>query len=153
MLGAITSPVAIALLALPQVPAQTFVVATDEGYRVTTRVSENLCESYVTRDAIRKSPVWDREKNDSPPVSPRKALRLAEKVRKAVVKNDTRKWEVPNMHLLFEGDHCAWCVTFRTDPIVPDAGLISFDEVTLFVLMDGTVIKPTVKDIEGKLVD
>ncbi|HVX10207.1 MAG TPA: hypothetical protein VHC22_03295 [Pirellulales bacterium] len=152
MLGAITSPLAIALLVLTQEPAQPFVVATDEGYRVTTRVttpeSERLCESYVTRDAIRKTPAWDRDKSDSPPVSPRKAVRLAEKMRKSVVKDDTREWEIPNMHLIFEGDHCVWCVTFRTEPHLPEAGLVSFDEVTVFVLMDGTVVKPKLKGPE-----
>jgi hypothetical protein len=66
-------------------------------------------------------------------------------MRKSVVKAGKRKWEIPNMHLIFEGNHCAWCITFRTEPIVPEAGLVSFDEVTVFVLMDGTVIEPKLK--------
>jgi hypothetical protein len=146
MLSAITLPLTMTLLALTQGP-EPFVVETVEGYRVTTRESEKLYESYVTRDAIRKSPAWDKEKTDSPPVLPPRAIRLAEKMRKSVMKADTRKWEIPNMYLIFEGDHCAWCVKFRTEPIIPEAGLVSFDELTIFVLMDGTVIEPTAKGL------
>lgn len=144
MLSAIASPLAVALLALTQ--AQPFVAETDDGFRITSHASGKLYQSDLTRDAIRKSPAWDQE-NESPPVSLKKAIRLAEKMRKSVVKPpDKRKWEVTNMHLIFEGKHCAWYVTFHTKTIEPEAGLIDgFDEVTLFVLMDGTVIEPKVK--------
>lgn len=114
MLSALTSPLAIALLALTQGTAQPFVAETDDGFRITTVASEKYYQSYLTRDAIRKTPAWDQEKDDSPPVSPRKAIRLAEKMRKSVVKADNREWEVANMHLIFEGTHCAWYVTLRT---------------------------------------
>lgn len=147
MLSAVTLPLAITLLAWNQ--AEPFLVETEDGYRVTGRVSAKLYQSELTRDAIRKTPAWDQERIDSPPVSPRKAIRLADKVWKSVMKADKRKWEVANMHLLFEESHCAWYVTFRTMPLEPEAGLISsYDTITLFVLMDGTVIQPTVEDIK-----
>lgn len=150
MLSAITSPLAIALLALTQGTAQPFVAETDDGFRITTVASEKYYQSYLTRDAIRKTPAWDQEKDDSPPVSPRKAIRLAEKMRKSVVKADNREWEVANMHLIFEGTHCAWYVTLRTALTEAELEGGLSNEVTLFVLMDGTVIKPKVKGLDER---
>jgi hypothetical protein len=150
MLSALASPLAIALLALTQ-SAQPIVEETDDGFRITTHVARTLYQSDLTRDAIRKTPAWDQE-TENPPVSLKKAIRLAEKMRKSVVNPpDNRKWEVANMHLIFEGKHCAWYVTFHTKPIEQEAGLIDdFDEITLFVLMDGTVIKPTVMGLDKR---
>jgi hypothetical protein len=151
MLGAVTSPLMIALLALTQ--AQ--ISETDDGFDMTSFAFGTVYKSHLERDAILRSPAWDQEKSDRPPVSPKKAIRLAEKVRKAVVKTpDGKKWKVLNMQLLFEDDHCAWCVRFRSTPPDPEAGLIDLgEEVAFFVLMDGTVIEPTVEDLEGKPAD
>ena len=99
------------------------------------------CAAY---DAILKSPAWNQEA-ESPPVSPRKAIRLAEKMLKSVVKApDGSKWQVADLRLRFVGDHCAWQVTFRASEL--EAGLVDSHEVAMFVLMNGAVIKPKVAD-------
>ncbi|HEV3344171.1 MAG TPA: hypothetical protein VG125_27595 [Pirellulales bacterium] len=124
----------------------------EDKFCLTSQAFGKTYKSYMAHDAIRISPAWDEEA-ESPPVSPRKAIKLAEKMRKSVVKApDGWKWEVMNLHLLFEEDqlsgevHCAWHVMFQAIPIKQKSGPIPFHEVTLIVLMDGTVLEPTVED-------
>lgn len=154
MLSAITSPIAIALLALTQVRE------TDDMFCVTSRTFGKTYKSCLTgndlRDAIRNSPAWDQE-TESPPVSPRKAIKLAEKMRKSVLKTpDDWGWRPMDVRLLLLGDRCVWHVTFQATPIAPDAGLIPpHEEITLIVLMDSAVIKPVLVDekADKKIVD
>jgi hypothetical protein len=147
MVSAVTSLLAIALLALMQVRE------TDDMFCVTSRMFGKTYKSCLTgdvlRDTIRKSPAWDQE-TESPPVSPKKAIKLAEKMRKSVLKApDDWEWHTMDLHLFLLGDDCVWHVTFQAMPIEREAGLISpHEEITLIVLMDGTVIKPVVVDEE-----
>ncbi|HVA45004.1 MAG TPA: hypothetical protein VNH11_01340 [Pirellulales bacterium] len=144
MLSAITSPIAIALLALIQVQE------TDDMFCLTSRAFGKTYKSRMAHDALLNSPTWDKEKADIPPVSPRKAIRLAEKMRNSVVKApDDWEWHTVDLHLFLEGDHCVWHATFQAMPIEPAAGLVPrHEEVTLIVLMDGTVIEPVVSNDE-----
>lgn len=141
MLSTAASPLAIALLALIQAPALGVQESeTEDGFCLTSRAFGTTCTSCATCDAILKSPAWDQE-TESPSVSPRKAIRLAEKTRKSVVKApDGSKWNVADLRLRFVGDHCAWQVTFRASQL--EAGLVDSHEVAIFVLMDGAVLKP-----------
>ncbi len=147
MLGVVMSPIAIALLALMQVQE------TDEMFCVTSRTFEKTYKSCLTGDALRdafdNSPTWDQTTN-SPPVSPKEAIQIAEKMRKSVVKApDDWKWRTKDVHLFLLGDHCLWHVTFQAMPKQPDAGLVPpHEEITLIVLMDGAVIKPMAVDDE-----
>lgn len=145
MLSTITLPLAIALLALTQVQIND----TNDRICLTSRAFGKTYTSCVTHEAIRKSPAWD-QKSESPPVSPKKAIELAQKMRKLVAKApDGVRWRVVDLNLFFSGgDHCAWRVTFRASEL--DPGLINSYEVALIVLMDGAVIKPTVADEKPK---
>jgi hypothetical protein len=144
MLSAITSSLLIALVASSQ-------ITENDKFCVTSLAFGKTFKSNIDRDAFVNSPGWDQEKTDSPPVSPRKAIRLAEKIRKSVVKApDDWKWHATTLQLFLtggHGNHCAWHVTFQAMPVEPEAGLLPhYQEITLIVLMDGTVVKPVVAD-------
>lgn len=147
MLSAVTSSIAIALLAMMQVRE------TDDMFCVTSRTFGKTYKSCLTADALRdafdKSPTWDQT-TDSPPVSPKKAIQLAEKMRKSVLKApDDWAWHAMDVHLFLSGDQCLWHVTFQATPKQPDAGFVPpHEEITLIVLMDGAVIKPVAVDDE-----
>jgi hypothetical protein len=72
-------------------------------------------------------------------------------MRKTIVKApDDWKWNTMDVRLFLYHDVCVWHVTFQAMPIEPDAGLVpDHEEITLIVLMDGTVIKPVVADEEA----
>lgn len=145
MLSTITSPLALVLLALTQT------TEAPNKSCITSRAFGKTYKSCVDENSFRSSPAWNREKQSSPPVSPRKAVQVAEKMRKAVANApDGWKWELMNLNLTFrEDDHCAWLVMFQAIPALPeDEQRFPLHEITLVVLMDGTAIEPTVGDDE-----
>ena len=145
MLTATISPLAVVLLA--------FIQATDaepteneNQFSVASRVFGKRYLSNVSDDDVRNSPAWTEEAN-SPPVSPRKALKLAEKMRDSVVKlPDGWRWERMSLTLLFDEDHCVWHISYL--PVPPDENL-SFQDITLVVLMNGIVVKPVATDYKS----
>lgn len=135
-------PLLIALAASSQ-------VTEDDKLCVTSHAFGKTFKSTIDHDAFVKSPRWDQEKTDVPPVSPRKAISLAKKMRESVVKApEDWQWHATTLLLFITGDnHCAWHVTFQALPVELEAGLVpEYQQVTLIVLMDGTVVKPVVTD-------
>jgi hypothetical protein len=70
-------------------------------------------------------------------------------MRKSVAKApDGWEWKAMNLSLFVGEKHSCWYVMFQAVPTEPEEGPIPFHELTLIVLMDGTVIKPVVEDEE-----
>ncbi|HWB12273.1 MAG TPA: hypothetical protein VG826_23800 [Pirellulales bacterium] len=111
---------------------------------------------YVTDFDPRKvpsTPKWNEEEDENPPLSARKAVKLTQKVRDSVVDipNDF-EWETLSVSLIrtpawasatgTEGgdSQWAWSVLYRAVP--KGAAFSEPNMLTMFVFMDGTVIKP-----------
>jgi hypothetical protein len=102
----------------------------------------------VTRAALDKTPVW-KEDADNPPLPARKAIKLADEARARLFK-DTDEWEWHRESMGLRdagGGRWYWSVRYRAyyKDIVY---IIRLPEIHLVVLMDGTVVEPTVA--EGK---
>ena len=143
MFSAIASSLTIALAAMTQA---------DHAPEGDKQVSHAFGKTYTSRadpDVLSRSPWWD-ETEESPPVSPRRALKLADKMLRSIAKApDGWKWRVTNQRLFIWGNMCLWHVMYEAVPIEPEAGLLEpFHEITLIVLMDGTVVKPVLADDE-----
>src|SRR5260370_32794682 len=102
----------------------------------------------ITDEAFQKSPAWSAEA-ENPPLSARKAVRLANE-RRAKLVPDTKdwKWKLMSIQLCpHHDDRWYWIVEYvewpRTGGIQGMPGYLK-----LAVLMDGTVVEPTV---EGRL--
>jgi hypothetical protein len=142
MLSAIASPLVFALVVSSQ-------FTEDDKLFVTSVAFGKTFTSKIDPVAFVKSPGWNQDKTDSPPVSARKAIRLAKKMRDSVVQApDDWQWHATTLLLFLSADtHCAWHVTFQAVPVELEAGLVpDYQEVTFIVLMDGTVVKPSVAD-------
>lgn len=137
MLNALT-PLTIAVVALTQAPD------VDTGYYHISHAFGKTYKSRVDRNVVSQTPAWD-ETEESPPVSPRQALKLVDKMRRSIAKApDGWEWKAMNLHLFVGENPCAWYVMYQAVPVEPEEGPIPFHELTLIVLMDGTVIKPVV---------
>jgi hypothetical protein len=144
MFNAIASSLTIAVAALTQA------YEAPDGSK---HVSHAFGKTYTSRanpEAVNQTPTWD-EAEESPPVSPRRAIKLAGKMLRSTAKApDGWKWEATNQRLFVRGNLCLWHVMYQAVPIEPEAGLLPpFHEITLIVLMDGTVVKPVVADEKG----
>jgi hypothetical protein len=102
----------------------------------------------VSRAALDKTPAW-KDDADNPPLSPRKAIKLADEARARLFKdNDEWEWRRGSMELCDAGGgRWYWSAPYRAyyKDIVY---IIRLPEIHLVVLMDGTVAEPTV--VEGK---
>lgn len=102
-------------------------------------------ESQITREAMLKSPAWDRRR-PNPPLSPNTAIVRADQLRMAWindgkipehVESDSR-WEVESIRLVpADNQRWYWLVTFEQRWVNG-----SPHEFIVPVLMDGTVIEP-----------
>lgn len=137
------SSMALAVLALAQAPYQT--VETEDDYHV-SRAFGKTYKSSVDPRVVFNTPPWNDEE-ESPPVSPRQAIKLAGKMCESVATApDGWKWKAMNLNLFVGERYTYWSVMYQAVPIKPKGGPVEFHEITLIVLMDGTVIKPVVTD-------
>jgi hypothetical protein len=102
-------------------------------------------ETTVTQEMLKQAPQWQPE-SEHPPLSPRRALELAEEYAKENFKQDkdwVRKLEAISLTPYAGG--WFWDVSYAWSPKPPMAlgGLQPFAHV--FVLMDGTVVAPDKK--------
>ena len=100
----------------------------------------------IPRKALEKSPSWNGE-SENPPLSARKAIKLANEVKDTVVKDSKEiKWKLREASLVPTDDEkWYWLVYYEG---VAQGFVISGipPHLRLVVLMDGTVIKPEVND-------
>jgi hypothetical protein len=106
------------------------------------------CE--ISRESLAKSPSWDTT-TDNPPLSPGKAVRLANALKDKFVK-DSRdfKWHLISADLendWWSGEDAGkkwwWSVKYEAHVRVGGESGIP-NHLTLIVLMDGTVIEPKI---------
>src|SRR5262249_52766416 len=90
--------------------------------------------------AVDKAPVWKGDA-DSPPVSARKAMELADRLRGRLVKDTDLKWIRGSVALEDAGrGQWFWVVSYTS---FPGSGFTGFHPpLRLVVLMDGTVVQP-----------
>ena len=151
MFTAITPALGIVLIALLQAdqPGQPLESAVGEFGEIATSAFGKTYTTYVKGDLVTGSLAWE-EKDDCPPISPRKAIRAADKMCKSIVDTpDGWRWKVGSLNLFLGGEnggHCFWCVDYQAVPVEPKEGPIEIHQLILVILMDGTAIKPTVSD-------
>jgi hypothetical protein len=106
----------------------------------------------IREDAVRKSPVW-LETAENPPVSVRKAITLADAKRRQLVRDTERfTWRRESVAVEFffsrEKDqpykHPYWHVHYEAHDRYGGTGIPN--NLDLFVLMDGSLVEPTVTD-------
>ncbi len=113
----------------------------------------------IREDVIEKSPMW-LDTAENPPVSVRKARRLADAKRQQLVHDTARyKWRCESVALEFydqvespEVDHrdarpLYWHVHYEAHGIHGETGIPN--ALDLFVLMDGSLVEPTVTACPG----
>jgi hypothetical protein len=99
----------------------------------------------VTDTTIERAPAW-HPKDENPPVSARRALKLATELKDTLVKDsEDRRWKFQSASLqkTLRGEHWYWLVTFW-GVYHPSGGRPI--ELQLVVLMDDTAVKPIVKE-------
>lgn len=102
--------------------------------------------SRIVRNVVNQTPPWN-DNDENPPVSARRALKLSEKVLRSIAKApDGWKWKAVNANLLLVEDAPIWFVRYQGISADPTESRDSEHEITLVVLMDGTVIKPVVAE-------
>ena len=109
-----------------------------------------LYTATATRAALDRAPVW-KDDADNPPLSARKAIKLADEARGRQFKDsDEWEWYRQSVELCDAGGgRWYWAVRYRAyykDIVF----LLSLPEIYLLVLMDGTVVEPTVFDGKWK---
>jgi hypothetical protein len=96
----------------------------------------------ISREALENSPAW-KDDVDNPPLSARKAIKLAEELKNALVKDSKEyKWKLVSAEL-HPGDKWFWLINYEAKFQLGDSSGIP-NNLRLVVLMDGTVIKPEV---------
>ncbi|HEV8003995.1 MAG TPA: hypothetical protein VGP63_29285 [Planctomycetaceae bacterium] len=98
----------------------------------------------VTCEVLKKAPVWDESRAENPPISARKALKVATDFRKTLIPDSPKwRWELKFLALHKTDGRWYWLADFL---VVPQPGGIDGESPDFFVavLMDGTVVKPDV---------
>ncbi|MFT3878727.1 MAG: hypothetical protein QM703_03590 [Gemmatales bacterium] len=125
-----------------------FFVLIPTDYHVEPIYSYIYGKTYVVRIAnelIAKSPLWAHDVAE-PPLSKQRAIELADQVYQSFIHvkvDDTqhRHWELAGAFERQAGTYkWFWCVTYWRLP--PYLGGYPDEELTIVVLMDGTVLKP-----------
>jgi hypothetical protein len=103
----------------------------------------------ISSDALAKSPSW-KDNEENPPLSARKAIKLANAVKKSLVKDwDDYKWVLVTADLTPDGDEkWYWLINCEAHPQVGASSGVPFC-LKLVVLMDGTVVEPQVRKAEN----
>lgn len=101
--------------------------------------------STVTWKEIEASPKWAPEE-ENPPLSARKVIKLATKVKDSLVKDDRHyRWQLDSAELHhWGGDYWYWVTTYQAYFKGPGAWSGPPILLRLVVLMDGTAVKPDV---------
>jgi hypothetical protein len=127
--------VALVLFAEPQVAP---------AFRTSNSAFGKTFVTEVTIATLEAAPSWNDEADENPPVSAKGALRLARDGRDSVIViPDEFEWDRGSL-MLIAAPHWVWVVNFKAshkrglDP--------SKHRLTLLVLMNGTVVKPALKD-------
>src|ERR1700719_3854211 len=96
-----------------------------------------------TSELVAKTPVW-APGAETPPLSPRRAQKIASKQMKELVK-DRKVWRFQQIDLIDMGDHLHWIyvVRFSRAYYGPHIAVFRGEYLHPVVLMDGTVVKPT----------
>ena len=102
-------------------------------------------EFSITVTQFKKMPKWDM-KNENPPLSARKAIQLSEPLRQKLIPDTSEEeWKLRAVVLkpsVF--DKWYWVVIYEASPVrVTSQG--PREEMSFIILMDGTVIQPTVE--------
>lgn len=102
-------------------------------------------EVTISRNALEKSPAWEHSA-DNPPVSPRKAIDLANAIKDSLVKDTTRhEWRLVSASLVPANAPGKWYWLVRYEAHVRVGGSSGIpDHLQLVVLMDGKAIQPKV---------
>jgi hypothetical protein len=112
-------------------------------------------KTYVTNfwaSKVSRTPKWD-ENNENPPVSARKALTLAKKMRDSVIELPNGfRWKLLEINLTPIEDGWVWFVFYHAIPEQGDDGPSA--RIMLIVLMDGTAVPLEVgEDVEDEVSD
>ncbi len=102
----------------------------------------------IRKTALENSPVW-QEDADNPPLSARKAMQLADKTMEPLVGADN--FTLQSAQLVradrFNSDHKGkWYWLLHYGPATSDPTGSRLDHLRLVVLMDGTVVAPSVAE-------
>ncbi len=105
----------------------------------------------VTTEALERSPQW-KTGNENPPLSAMKAIALAAGLKESLVKDDEdSKWYLMSANLTPAAVEGKWFWLVEYEAVFQKGGSSGpRDNLRLVVLMDGTVIKPVVKDYPAK---
>jgi hypothetical protein len=129
--------------AYPWSPDVTEVVQSDYSAQYPSHFFGKDFETAVTSEALKKTPDWHDEQ-ENPPVSARKAMKLATGVKDSLLKDSSTKWKLIGLCLDAQFEKkWVWLVSFSPEPQVTDADQPPTDLITVVVLMDGTVLGPT----------
>jgi hypothetical protein len=113
-----------------------------QSYSLLSYVAGKRFTSTVTRDQLLKSPAWSLQ-DDLPPLSPRKADRLATAKFHELLK-DTKDWRRDRISLEDMGDGIHWIYVVEFGYHGDIGGLMI--PYKILILMDGTVVEPKVSD-------
>ncbi|HEY1661017.1 MAG TPA: hypothetical protein VGI03_01240 [Verrucomicrobiae bacterium] len=119
-----------------------------ESFSKTTQAQGKQFTSEVTWGQLMKTPVWS-SKDNFPAISPRQAEKAAtakfRKFLKYVKSWDGWKCTDITLDNPYEDEHWDYIVVFG--PVDPDRGDLN-DSIVIVVLMDGTVIEPSITDVK-----
>jgi hypothetical protein len=102
----------------------------------------------VNKERLLRTPVW-RTEAVNPPVSPKRAIGLANEMRKALVKDTARfKWRFVSAKLVRDTESERWYWKIGFEARVRAAEPPDYpQELELVVLMDGTAVQPIVTPV------
>ena len=126
----------------------TFSLIPECSFAQITRCSYAFSKQYcftITDDALKAAPIWS-EDADNPPLPARKAIKLATILKNELVKDTEKfKWKLESCSLEPAGNSkWYWFITFFAHYQGFSSGVPN--HLQLIVLMDGTVIRPTIKN-------
>lgn len=102
--------------------------------------------STITETDLLQCPSWDQDA-ENPPISARKALYLATKMKDSLVKDEAGcKWPLLSVEL-YPASLGRWVWVAKYRRTLWFGAVAPFDELAIVVMMDGTVIKPKVSNV------
>jgi len=103
-------------------------------------------KTLVTKEMIKHAPQWEKEA-ETPPVSPRKAIRVAERLTKKLIGERPgfqRRLESISLKPMEDG----WIWLIRFEWIATNTNSTGLpDALSVFILMDGTAVQPQVEQV------
>lgn len=105
-----------------------------------SRVGGKDYAAIITKKALSRSPEW-RQEDENPPISARKAMKLAAKKKDLFFGDESKEWRFESVSLTKLWENWYWVARYQ-----PRAPSKARQELRIVVLMDGTVIQPTLAD-------